>query len=138
LTGREAVYLIGWSLIVTSFLQISHWSFMTIPAPVLTIIGAALAIILGFKNQQCYARFNEALVFSGQLSSNSLILANRLMATIGRPDDMRSGPVLSSEKPVVPPFGLADGSALHAAREKVLGEHDGARECPFSGGVLNP
>ena len=93
-TGWEAGYLIGWSLLVTLLLQVSHWTFLTIPVPILTIIGSALAIILAFKNQQCYARFNEALVLSGQLTTNSLILANRLTSTVGNPDDARAGPAL--------------------------------------------
>jgi putative membrane protein len=82
-TGWEAVALILWALLVTLVLQISHWNFLTIPAPILTVVGSALAIILGFKNQQCYARFNEALTLAGQLISNSLIFANRLTATLG-------------------------------------------------------
>ena len=93
-TGWEAGYLIGWSLLVTLLLQVSHWTFLTIPVPILTIIGSALAIILAFKNQQCYARFNEALVLSGQLTTNSLILANRLISTVGNPDDARARPAL--------------------------------------------
>jgi len=64
------------------------------PAPILTIVGSALAIILGFKNQQCYARFNEALSTSGQLTSNSLILANKLTSTVGNLDATQSGPRL--------------------------------------------
>jgi putative membrane protein len=90
-TGREALYLIGWALVVTLFLQVSRWDFLTVPTPVLTIIGSALAIIIGFKNQQCYARFNEALSLAGQLSTNSLILANRLTSMTGKLDAMSSG-----------------------------------------------
>jgi ion channel-forming bestrophin family protein len=90
-TGWEAAYLILWSLLVTAFLQVTHWSFLTIPAPILTIVGSALAIILAFKNQQCYARFNEALSTSGQLIANSLILANRLTSTAGNLDAAQSG-----------------------------------------------
>lgn len=82
-TGREAVCLVLWAALVTFVLQVSHWNFLTVPAPILTVVGSALAIILGFKNQQCYARFHEALVTSGQLTTNSLILANRLTTTIG-------------------------------------------------------
>ena len=93
-TRWETGYLIGWSLLVTLFLQVSQWNFLTIPAPILTIIGSALAIILAFKNQQCYARFNEALVLSGQLIANSLILANKLTSTVGNLDAARSGPEL--------------------------------------------
>jgi putative membrane protein len=82
-TRREATYLICWALFTTLFFQISQWNFLTIPAPILTIIGSALAIILAFKNQQCYARFNDALILSGQLVTSSLILANKLMCTVG-------------------------------------------------------
>ena len=93
-TKWEAGYLFGWALLVTAVLQLTHWNFLTIPVPILTIIGSALAIILAFKNQQCYARSNEALVLSGQLISNSLILANRLTATLGNPDATQGGPTL--------------------------------------------
>lgn len=93
-TGREAVYLLGWSLLVTALLQFSGKSFLTTPAPILTIIGSALAIILAFKNQQCYARFNEALALSGQLTTNSLILANRLISTVGNLEAAQSHPAL--------------------------------------------
>jgi putative membrane protein len=89
-TRWEAAYLILWALLVTAVLQISHWNFLTIPAPILTIVGSALAIILAFKNQQCYARFNEALSISGQLISNSYVLANRLTSTVGNPDGAQS------------------------------------------------
>ena len=93
-TRWEAGYLIAWSLFATLFLQVSHWNFLTIPAPILTIVGSALAIILAFKNQQCYARFNDALALSGQLTTHSLILANRLTSTVGNLDAAQSGPRL--------------------------------------------
>ena len=90
-TSWEAGYLILWSLLVTAFLQVTHWNFLTIPAPILTIVGSALAIILAFKNQQCYARFSEALSTSGQLISNSFILANKLTSTVGNLDAAQPG-----------------------------------------------
>jgi putative membrane protein len=93
-TRWEAGYLILWSSLVTLLLQVSHWNFLTIPAPILTIVGSALAIILGFKNQQCYARFNEALTTSGQLITNSFNFANRLTAALGKLEPAQSGPAL--------------------------------------------
>jgi putative membrane protein len=86
-TGRETLYLVAWSLIVTLFLQVTQWNFLTMPAPVLAIIGSALAIIIGFKNAQCYSRSNDALATAGQLITNSLVLANRLTSLLG--DDAR-------------------------------------------------
>lgn len=86
-TRWEAGWIISWSLLVTLFLQLSGWSFLTVPTTILAVIGSALAISLAFKNQQCYARFNEGLILSGQLNTASLVLANRLMATIGNRDD---------------------------------------------------
>jgi putative membrane protein len=93
-TRWEAGYLLLWSLLVTSLFQVLQWNFLTIPAPILTIVGSALAIILAFKNQQCYARFSEALTTSAQVTSSSLILANRLTAALGKLDAAQSGPVL--------------------------------------------
>ena len=93
-TRWEAGALIVWSLLVTALLQVSHWKFLTVPTPVLTIVGSALAIILAFKNAQCYARAHDALVVSGQLITNSLILANKLSSTIGNLDAAQCGPRL--------------------------------------------
>src|SRR5262245_58696955 len=93
-TRWEAFYLLLWSLLVTLLLQVSHWNFLTIPAPILTIVGSALAIILAFKNAQCYARFNEALATSGQLTTSSFNLANKLTATLGNLDPGQSGPAM--------------------------------------------
>src|ERR1044072_5905830 len=93
-TWREAAWLVGWALLVTAALHFSRASFLTIPAPILTIIGSALAIILAFKNSQCYARANEALVLSGQLITNSLVLANRLTAALASLDTTQANACL--------------------------------------------
>jgi ion channel-forming bestrophin family protein len=85
-TRWEIGWIIGWSLIATLFLEVTGWSFLTVPGPILTIVGSALAISLAFKSQQCYARFNDGLILSGQVSTTSLVLANRLMAMIGNRD----------------------------------------------------
>ena len=93
-TRWEAGYLFVWSLLVTLFLQVSQWNFLTIPAPILTIVGSALAIILAFKNAQCYARSNDALTTAGQLITSSLNLGNKLTSTLGNLDAAQSEPVL--------------------------------------------
>lgn len=88
----EAGYLIAWSLLVTLLLQFFHWNFLTIPAPILSIIGSALAIVIAFKNAQCYARSESALTLAGQLISNSFIFGNKLITAVGGLDAAHSGP----------------------------------------------
>jgi putative membrane protein len=53
-----------------------------------------LQLSLAFKNQQCYARFNNALATSTQLTSSSLFLANKLTSTVGSLDAAQSSPRL--------------------------------------------
>jgi putative membrane protein len=93
-TRWEAGCLIAWSLFATLLLQVSHWNFLTIPAPILTTIGSALAIILAFKNQQCYARADDALALAGKLTTNSLNFANKLKSMVGDVDAAQLGPRL--------------------------------------------
>lgn len=94
---RETVRLTLWALGVTALLetlQFLRWNFLTIPAPLLAVVGTAVAIVLAFKNQQCHARINEALALWGQINSASMILANKLVSTIGTLDAAQSGPHL--------------------------------------------
>ena len=134
-TGREAAYLIGWSLLVTVILQFSGWNFLTVPAPILTIIGSALAIILAFKNQQCYARFNEALALSGQVTTNSLILANRLMSTVGNLNAAQSGPAL--KEIFYRHFAWLTALRFFCATE-TLGKHGRGRQRQVHGQASHP
>jgi putative membrane protein len=89
---RETAYLFGWALVVTIVLQILPS--LTIPAPLLAVVGTAVAIVLAFKNQQCHARINEALSLWGQISSASMIFANKLTAVLASQDAAQSAPRL--------------------------------------------
>lgn len=91
-TRWEVAYLLSWSLFVTLLLEISPSHVLSIPAPLLAVVGTAVAIVLAFKNQQCHARINEALALWGQINSASMIWANLLVATVGNLDAAQSGP----------------------------------------------
>ena len=86
----ETAYLAIWAVAVTAFLSLSDWTFLSIPAPLLAVVGTAVAIVLAFKNQQCHARINEALALWGQINSASMIMANKLKAVAGGPGAGRS------------------------------------------------
>jgi putative membrane protein len=83
---RETACLFLWALFVTAAFEFLHWEFFAVPAAVLAVVGTAVAIILGFKNQQCYARISEALSAWGQITSASMVWANKLLSTVGRGD----------------------------------------------------
>jgi putative membrane protein len=85
-TRWEIAYLAGWALIVTYVIAVTGWHFLSVPAPFLAIIGTAVAFVLTFKNQQCYARVNEALALWGQINSASGMLGSKLVATVDSHD----------------------------------------------------
>lgn len=82
----ETAYLFAWAFLITAAFEFLHFEFFAVPAAVLAVIGTAVAIILGFKNQQCYARISEALAAWGQITSASTMWANKVLSTVGRLD----------------------------------------------------
>jgi ion channel-forming bestrophin family protein len=52
-----------------------------LPVPTASILGLALAIFLGFRNNAAYARWNEATVMWSTISSNSRTMG-RLVVTL--------------------------------------------------------
>lgn len=79
----ETVYIFLWSAFVTATFELLRWQFLEIPAAELTVIGIAVAIILGFKNQECHGRINEALTAWEQINATSIVWTNKLLGTIG-------------------------------------------------------
>ena len=77
-TRRETAYIFAWSLFATVLLEVLHWHFLSTPAPLLAIVGTAVAIVVAFKNQQCFSRANEALASWEQIAVTSLIWASKL------------------------------------------------------------
>lgn len=90
-TRWEIFYLLAWALFVTLLLEITRWHFLTIPVPLLTVVGSAVAIILAFKNQQCYTRITDALALGSQVQTASIILANKLAIALNQADEPQTG-----------------------------------------------
>jgi len=87
-TRWETAYLFAWSLFATVLLEVLHWHFLSMPAPLLAVVGTAVAIVVAFKNQQCHARVNEALVSWGQISATSFLWANKLLIAASHKADL--------------------------------------------------
>ena len=73
-TGQHLIWLVPWMLIVTGSYYFTHWRFLTLPWLPLSLIGAAVAFYLGFKNNQSYDRVWEARKIWGAIVNNSRML----------------------------------------------------------------
>ena len=93
-TRVEIVWLLAWSVAVTLLLVLTRWHFHALPATVLAVVGTAVAVVLAFKNQQCFARVNEALAVWGQIIAASVIWTNKLMSTVGQPEPATLKPLV--------------------------------------------
>jgi putative membrane protein len=93
-TRWEIAWLLVWSVATTALLILTRWHFLTIPAALLAIVGTAVAVVLAFKNQQCFARVNEALSIWGQITAASITWGAKLAATLGHADAQPANPPL--------------------------------------------
>jgi putative membrane protein len=83
-TAVETSWLLAWSALATLFLVLTKWSFLTVPSTLLAVVGTAVAVVLAFKNQQCFSRINEALTVWGQITATSQMWAIKLVCTLGQ------------------------------------------------------
>jgi len=93
---RETLLLFLWSALVTAVLEITHWEFLEIPGVALSIVGVAVAIILGFKNEECHSRVTEALTTWEQITSASMIWANQSLVIAGQAESAKSTGLLET------------------------------------------
>lgn len=90
-TRGEIVWLLAWSVLVTLLLVLTRWSFLVVPPTLLAVVGTAVAVVLAFKNQQCFARISEALTAWSQITATSQMWGIKLLSTVGQsePDALK-------------------------------------------------
>ena len=93
-TRVEIAWLLAWSVAVTLLLVLTTWHFLVVPATVLAVIGTAVAVVIAFKNQQCFARVNDALSVWGQIIAASVIWASKLASTVGQSEPAALKPLI--------------------------------------------
>lgn len=59
-TRRKAYLLAAVATVVAALYQLGGWRWLTLPWPVLAMLGTAASFIVGFKNAQTYHRTVEA------------------------------------------------------------------------------
>ncbi len=78
-TRRKALVLAASATGVTALYQLAGWHALTLPWPVLAILGTAASFIVGFKNAQTYGRTAE-----GQQIWSALTASSRYWGLISR------------------------------------------------------
>lgn len=76
--GHHFYWLTGWMLFVTTIYHYTEWKLMTIPWLPLSLIGTAVALFVGFKNNQSYDRIWEARTIWGSMVNNSRKLSSMI------------------------------------------------------------
>ncbi len=115
-TRWEAACLIGWALLVTLLLQVSPWNFLTVPMTVLTIIGSALAIILGVQERAMFRALQRGACAFRAAHHEQFDPCQQADICSLRPGCRAIRP--APERHVLSPFRLADGAAFFLREKK--------------------
>ena len=70
-TRRKAFVLFAVATVPVVLFQVADWRWISIPWPVLALLGTAASFIVGFKNAQTYSRTLEAQQIWSAISSSS-------------------------------------------------------------------
>jgi putative membrane protein len=93
-TTVEIAWVFVWSVLATLFLVLTKWSFFAVPSTLLAIVGTAVAVVLAFKNQQCFSRIDDALTVWSQITATSQMWAIKLVCALGQSEEGRETAVL--------------------------------------------
>ncbi|CDG33804.1 FIG00690019: hypothetical protein [Parasaccharibacter apium] len=77
------VILTGWDCVVVILFQIFHQEWMEQPALPFSLMGSALAIFLGIRNNAAYARWWEARTLWGAITNNCRSFGRELESLLG-------------------------------------------------------
>jgi len=93
-TRVEIAWLLGWSVAVTLLLVLTKWTFLAVPATLLAVVGTAVAVVVAFKNQQCFARVNDALTVWSQITATSQMWGAKLAVTVAQSEPAALKPLV--------------------------------------------
>jgi len=79
-----------WDLVVVILFQIYHQEWMDQPALPISLMGSALAIFLGMRNNAAYARWWEGRTLWGSITNNCRSFGREAASLLGgRPDPLQ-------------------------------------------------
>ncbi|GBR11240.1 bestrophin family protein [Acetobacter oeni] len=100
----------AWDLVVVILYQLFHQEWMEIPSLPVSLIGSALALFMGVRNNSAYARWWEGRTLWGAVTNNSRSFGRQVVSILGgRPDLVRA--MAAYPHALRTALGEVDGSA---------------------------
>lgn len=83
--GLPLLYLFVYDLVVVFVFKVLHWSWVSFPNIPLALLGSAIGVVMGFRNNSAYDRWWEARKLWGTIVNNSRSWARQVLQ-IAAPD----------------------------------------------------
>jgi len=83
--GMPLLVLAIWDLLVVVAYEVPHWTWVGSPNVPLALYGAAISIIIGFRNNFAYGRWWEARTLWGAIVNRSRTVARQVLTTMSAP-----------------------------------------------------
>ncbi|RXH54875.1 bestrophin family protein [Granulicella sibirica] len=84
--GKPLLLLALYDVAIVFAFKVLHWQWIALPHIPLALYGSAIGLILGFRNQSCYARWWEARTLWGAVVNNARSWV-RQTVTLRAPED---------------------------------------------------
>jgi len=85
--GRPLLFLIAYDIAIVFAYQVMHWHWMSFPNIPLALLGSAIGVIMGFRNNSAYDRWWEARKLWGTIVNNSRSWARQILQIEAVADD---------------------------------------------------
>lgn len=99
--GRPLILLLIYDIAVVAAFELLHWSWLGLPHLPIALMGSAIGIILGFRNQSSYARWWEARALWGSIVNNSRAWSRQVITAIVPPSEADTDSVLAMRRRLV-------------------------------------
>jgi len=83
--GVPVLLLALWDVLIVFAYEVPHWTWVGSGAVPLALYGAAITIIVGFRNNYAYGRWWEARTLWGAIVNRSRTLARQVLTTMSAP-----------------------------------------------------
>ncbi|RKH15307.1 hypothetical protein D7V97_00425 [Corallococcus sp. CA053C] len=130
-TGRPVVVHVIVALAIALGYEVLGWKWLSVPALPVTVLAAALGVLLAFRNNSAYERWWEARTIWGGLVNSSRTLARQVITFLPAPRSHRSDGTVETPSAASRLVRMAvepEGPALAPAWAQV---GDGAVRDPF-------